>query len=280
MANYDQRITINNAFGQLGGGVDALATILTSTGFTALPTLTTASVEDYVPLVLADDSLGLAEIIWVTGHAAGSQSVTVVRGREGTAGRTWGAGTLWRCAPTIRDGLPVLTRAQLPADANLGARVMLSDEARVVERVAAGWKATELIFGHAGRTAGFQASPADPVVITAAQDLTGGMALSNNGLVVPIAGRYLLTMCALATGPSGYRWIATLRRNGLSWAASPTVRTWKGSSADFVDVHSAVRPLDAGDRITLYVSGDASTGSTWGTDGYNGSWIEAQYVGP
>lgn len=140
MANYDQRIPVNNAFGQLAGGVDSLGTTLNSPAFATLPTLTTTTVEDYIPLVLADDSLGLHEIVWVTAHAASSQAVTVARGREGSTARQWATGTTWRCAPTARDVIGVVaTRSQLPTDAHLGARVLIADEARVVYRTSGGW---------------------------------------------------------------------------------------------------------------------------------------------
>lgn len=138
MANYDQRVPLDYRYGQLSGGVDSLATALTSPEFATLPS--DLSSTRYVPIVLADDSLKLFEIVWITGHASSSQSVTVVRGREGSTARAWGAGTIWRMAPTARDLIvPVANRAALPSDAHLGMRALVLDEGVVVVKAATGW---------------------------------------------------------------------------------------------------------------------------------------------
>jgi len=137
MANYDQRSPLDFRFGQLSGGVTSLDTTLTSTSFATLPS--DLSVTKYMPLTLADDSTGVFETVWITGHAAASSAVTVIRAREGTTARAWAQGAAWRCAPTVRDALSTLTRATLPSDAHLGMRVILSDEGQVVEKGPSGW---------------------------------------------------------------------------------------------------------------------------------------------
>lgn len=138
MANYDIRDPLDYRFGQLSAGVQALDTTLTSPAFASLPS--TPSTTRYIPITLADDSLSLFETVWVTGHAAGSQAVTVVRGREGSASRAWGTGTTWRVAPTIRDVIPVYaTRANLPGDAHIGSKALIVAESLCLERYAGGW---------------------------------------------------------------------------------------------------------------------------------------------
>jgi len=137
MANYDQRSPLDFRFGQLSGGVTSLDTTLTSASFATLPS--DLSVTKYMPLTLADDSTGVFETVWITGHASGSSAVTVIRAREGTTARAWAQGAAWRCAPTVRDGLSTLTRAALPSDAHLGMRAILTDEGQVVEKGPSGW---------------------------------------------------------------------------------------------------------------------------------------------
>lgn len=137
MANYDQRAPQDYKFGQLTASVTSLDTTLTSAAFTSLPS--DLSTTKFVPITLADDSLGVYETVWATAHSAGSTAVTVIRAREGTTARAWATGAVWRCAPTVRDTLPTLTRATLPSDAHIGMRAMLSDEGQVVEKVSGGW---------------------------------------------------------------------------------------------------------------------------------------------
>lgn len=132
-------------------------------------------------------------------------------------------------------------------------------------------------FGHAGRTAGFQNASTGAEVGVEAQVLSGGMTAAGNALVVPTAGLYLLTMKAYATGGSGIRWSAAFRLNGDAWPPSPSVVTWKGDSGDYSANALGIRALAAGDRLSIAVSVPGY--STWGTDGYNGSWFEVLYVG-
>ncbi len=272
MANYDQRLLLDNRFGQISGAVVANATVLTSDDFASLPS--DLSLTRYLPLVLADDSAKVYEIVWATGHVEGSKNLTVIRGREGSAARQWGAGTAWRHAQTARDGIStVAARTALPGDAHLGMRCMVRDEVRIVEKVPSGWRATDAIFGHMGRTAGIQ-SNTGVTVMTAAQKLQGGMAVSNGGLQVPIAGSYLVTIRAYATGSTG-RYTAALRVNGAAPAQGPAVQASKPDANDYSTMASSAVDLAAGDVLTL-----AQTYATAGTTGYDGAYIEAQYIGP
>jgi hypothetical protein len=136
MAN-EYRDILDYFFGQLSAAASISDTTISCTDFAGLGTA--YSTTRVLPLVLHDPALKVKEVVWVTAHTASATSVTVVRAKEGTTARAWGAGTQVLCAPTVRDGLPVVTRATLPSDANWGARFSLSDEGVVVERAGASW---------------------------------------------------------------------------------------------------------------------------------------------
>ncbi|MGW5720771.1 hypothetical protein ACWEVP_31680 [Amycolatopsis sp. NPDC003865] len=121
-----------------------------SNDFTALPSGLSTTM--YLPITLQDPANKLYEIVWVTAHAAGSNTITVVRGKEGTAARAWPASTLWTCAPTLRDGvLSVANAAALPTDAHIGLRVCQQDTQQMLEWTTGGW-ALELGKGILGVT--------------------------------------------------------------------------------------------------------------------------------
>ncbi|GJF04965.1 hypothetical protein [Pseudonocardia sp. D17] len=285
MANYDIRCPIDDKFGQLSAGVTSLDTTLTSPDFASLPS--DLSVTKYVPMTIVDDSARLYETVWITGHAAGSSAVTVVRGREGTTARAWATASVWKCAPTVRDVISTWTRATLPGDAHLGMRAQLQDESgRIVEKTAAGWRTSEAPFAHAGITTGFVGVPANglycPLTL---QDSAGGMTFNagSSSLTVPIAGRYRLTCKAYATGSTVYQFFGDVTINDAAVPPAtsgfgPNVSFWKQDSADYFAVGSCERRLNAGDVLRLYVRGGGGAASTYGSTGYNGSWLEALYV--
>lgn len=288
MANYDIRTVLDYRFGQLSGGVDSLATTLTSPDFATLPSDLTAV--KYLPIVLADDSLKVFEIVWITGHAASSTSVTVVRAREGATARAWGAGALWRCAPTRRDvQQDYATRAALPADAHLGMRAFIVSENGAVQKTALGWRSLDPPFGHVGASAGFQsiadATNGKYVVFSAAQDLSGGMTFSDSddALVVPITGRYAITARGYATGGTAYYYGAEAIINSVALPPPAAARAgaevgyWKEDSNDYMGPGTVTRRLNAGDKVRLW---NSSPNSTYGTTGYDGAWLELLYVGP
>jgi hypothetical protein len=94
-------------------------TTLSADAFQSLPS--TYSTSAYLPLVLHDPSTGAHEKVWVTNHAAGSVTVTVARGREGTNAQPWNANTQIIDAATVRDLVADWTSA-LPTDAHTGQR--------------------------------------------------------------------------------------------------------------------------------------------------------------
>jgi hypothetical protein len=134
---YEQRSSRDYFFGTLLNPAATSDTSVSSTAFTTLGTGYTTT--QYLPVVLHDPSRGVYEMVWITGHTAASQSVTVLRGREGSSAQAWPGGTQLVVAPSIRDGLPALTRATLPIDPHLGMRALVADESVVVERTVAGW---------------------------------------------------------------------------------------------------------------------------------------------
>ncbi|QWF78698.1 gp53-like domain-containing protein [Amycolatopsis sp. CA-230715] len=139
--SYEYRSTVDYFFGTLLNAAAISDTELSAAAFTALDSdYSSGTPGKYLPLELHDPSQGIFEVVWVVGHAAGSQTVTVVRGREGTPPRAWNAGTQMVCAPTAgRDALAVLASTALPADAHIGHRVARTNKADVVERGAGVW---------------------------------------------------------------------------------------------------------------------------------------------
>jgi hypothetical protein len=136
---YEIRRPRDYFFGQLSAEAMISDVTLTSPSFAALPTDYSTSI--YMPLVLSNDTLGVREVVWVTGHAAASNNVTVVRGREGTTAVAWGNSSAFRCTPTTRDTIGYYARSTLPTDAHYGMRALVADEgSRIVEFGAVGWK--------------------------------------------------------------------------------------------------------------------------------------------
>lgn len=285
MANYDQRMALDYKFGQLTAGITSLDTTLTSPDFASLPATLSSTL--YVPITLADDAARLFETVWVTGHSAGSSAVTVVRGREGTTARAWATGSAWRCAPTVRDTIATYTRATLPGDPHLGMRAFLTDEARTVEKIAAGWRAVEPIFGHLGCVDGFQTVAGGNgafMLFSAAQELLGGMTFdnANDALVVPIAGLYEIHVkCYVSGGTNfGASGDATINSTALppgSTGAGALTAFYKFDTADYIAHGYSRRRLAALDKVRLW---QGAPSSTWGTTGYNGAFLEVTYVGP
>jgi hypothetical protein len=115
---------------------------ITSDSFVSLPT--TYSTTSYLPLILHEPATARHEVVWVVAHIAGSRSLTVVRGREGTSAQDWSAGTQVACGPTgARDGLGVYPSTGLPTDPHVGERVVLSDKSQAVEYTPySGWQAS------------------------------------------------------------------------------------------------------------------------------------------
>lgn len=128
---YELRYTQDYFAGKLTSAAAISDTTLTSTEvFPALPS--DFSTTKYMPLVLHNPATGISEKVWVTAHTASSSSVTVVRGREGTTAQAWPNGTQVVCAPTVRDGLPIYSTANVPTDLHAGTRFLHSDSNQIL----------------------------------------------------------------------------------------------------------------------------------------------------
>ena len=169
-------------------------TTIKSNAFTGLPT--TYSTSRYLPLVLHNPTAGLYELVWVTGHASSSTSVTVVRGREGSTAQAWTAETRVLCAPSSRDVVGVSTLAGLPADAHLGARYAVSDKSYVAEKTnSGGWGPTVgvALGDHVGPRGSGANAPGDAALVVRAGYATG--AVDGSGQLAVTFRQPFLTAC-------------------------------------------------------------------------------------
>lgn len=129
-----------------------------------------------------------------------------------------------------------------------------------------------IVFGHAGKTAGFQSMSGGQVATVALQDSAGGVTLTDNGLIIPVTGRYQVNARFYYSGPGGGTVRGDLYVNGASRVQG---RTYKEALEDATVALSQIMLLAAGDKVQLWSN---YGNSTWGTDGYNGTYIEALRV--
>lgn len=128
------REPLDYTYGTLSVAAAIGDTTLTSTAFTSLPNSTYSTVV-VLPIVLHNPATGVREMVWVTAHTGSANTVTVIRGKEGTSAAAWPSGTQWIVAPTIaRDGLGAYSSAALAAmtDAHVGQRALQGDTGMVV----------------------------------------------------------------------------------------------------------------------------------------------------
>jgi hypothetical protein len=131
---YEYRDPADYKFGTLSLAAAISDTTLNSANFASLVG-GLLSTTRYVPMVLHDPTIPAYEVVWITAHTAAATSVTVVRGKEGTAARAWPSQTQWLIAPTIRDALAaVANAAALPSEPHTGMRALQLDTGAVVER--------------------------------------------------------------------------------------------------------------------------------------------------
>lgn len=141
-------------------------------------------------------------------------------------------------------------------------------------------------FGHAGMTGAFQnvSSPDwTTLKIDAAQELVGGVTFdaAAKALVVPASGRYQIVARYYATGTGGGNGVfgrVMYNRNGtVAEVEGSYASFWKGNGNDFINVSTLTRNFQTGDKIFMQM---VYASSSWGTTGYNGSWLELLYIGP
>lgn len=137
--------------------------------------------------------------------------------------------------------------------------------------------------GHMGRTAGFQGITADArVAMDSAQVLRGGMAFDdvNDSLVVPLDGFYFVSIHLYASGVAGVEYKGRVSKNGGASFIGPKVAFWKETGNDYYQSASSLVLLSAGDKLSLNVSASVSGSNVFGSTGYDGCFIEAEYRGP
>lgn len=141
-------------------------------------------------------------------------------------------------------------------------------------------------FGHLGATAGFQSVSTTGVIVTmpnTAQQTAGGVSVSSNGLVAPIAGRYRITHRVYATGLSNFQAFGDITVNSTSTSppqSGAAVAFYKYDDLDYSAVGSVEKTLNAGDIVRAYRKDSVSGASTYGNTGYDGEWIEISWISP
>lgn len=140
-------------------------------------------------------------------------------------------------------------------------------------------------FVHAGMTGAFQVLTGNVVrdiLIAQAQVLRGGMVFNPSGanshqVIVPDAGMYRLTAQFYWTGGANGAWFGGYLHVDDPVSALLFASGWKGNENDVTSFVSAVRYLEAGSVITIKAQTRGSGNmSTWGTDGYNGTFLEVE----
>lgn len=137
-------------------------------------------------------------------------------------------------------------------------------------------------FGHMGRTNAFQnlaGAGAATVIMDAAQILFGGMTFSNadDALVVPKAGWYRVYIKAFFTGAANETNVAGIKVNGTAVNGphqASSLQVNKQGGGDVFPHSSGMVQFAAGDKVALY---HTSNVSTWGTNGYDGAWLELEF---
>lgn len=151
-------------------------------------------------------------------------------------------------------------------------------------KIAQDFEAVAQPFGHMGKTDGFQdINPAAVVTMAAAQILRGGITFDNatDSLVIPKDGLYRVAVKGYYSGgtvPSRAEMLARKVTGTVSLYGS-RVSVSKPDSSDYYDYSEGVHELNAGDKIQIYASGSSTAGSAWGTDGYNGVYLEVEWKG-
>jgi hypothetical protein len=137
---FEYRSAVDYVGGSLLVAATAADTSMRSAAFTTLPS-DYAPVGKYLPIALFNDAINRYEIVWVTGHSSSSDTVTVVRGKQGTTPLAWPSSTQFFVGPTARDAIGASLSTGLPTDPYIGERYALTDKGRVVERTkTAGWQ--------------------------------------------------------------------------------------------------------------------------------------------
>lgn len=243
---YEIRRPRDYFFGQLSADATISDVTLTSPTFASLPTDYSTTV--YLPLTLSNDTLAVREVVWVTGHTAASNNVTVVRGREGTSALAWGTSSSFRCTPTTRDTVGYYSRAGLPGtdDAHYGMRALVSDEgSRLVEYSGSGWRGTARLLSTATRgsdTVGSTETMLETITRTFAKNVT--YELRWHGLY------------SLAALPPAFPTLRMRYQSGGTVTPGIGTPIWDNA----IDGSTANRPLSISAQFTVPTTGTYSVG--------------------
>lgn len=136
---YDTRVSLDEFFTTLANQLatsDVAMTVQPGdvAQLDSLDTLGGLSTTRYLPLVLLNATTRAYEVVYATGHATGSTSLTIARGKEGTLNTAWPAGTLVLSGPLARDVLFAALATNMPSEPFVGMRVKRHDTGDVVER--------------------------------------------------------------------------------------------------------------------------------------------------
>lgn len=137
--------------------------------------------------------------------------------------------------------------------------------------------------GHMGKTGGFQggnSAPGTTITMTQAQVLKGGMTFddASDALVVPKDGLYRVTVQGMFSGAASGSNIAIAQFKRGAAAAADIGSPAAGPKPDSADVRytaTSMVPLLAGDKVSLL---QKTAVSSWGTNGYDGSYLELAYI--
>lgn len=140
-------------------------------------------------------------------------------------------------------------------------------------------------FGHMGRTgANFGLTTTGQTVpMDAAQELRGGVTFdnANDALTVPRAGIYALRFKLYTTGAStGTKHTMSVHKVSTGAVSGAGLQCQKVDSGDWFTYGAVSLPLLANDKLFLSAAVSSGTSNTWGTDGYNGTFLEVEYLRP
>ena len=136
-----------------------------------------------------------------------------------------------------------------------------------------------LILGHMGKTDGNQViSGTTAVAFNGAQVLRGGVTFSDaqESLLIPNTGLYRVTVGARFGGSGTGMCIAEVWKNANVNTGLQT-RGYKDAAGEPFPSVSGTIQLTAGDNLFVVVYGPAQY--VYGANGYNGTFLEVEYVG-
>lgn len=109
-----------------------------------------------------------------------------------------------------------------------------------------------------------------------AQMLRGGMTTDNGKLVVPESGHYRLSAFFYWTAGVANNWFTGyIAQEGVGHILGGA-GSYQGSNSDITSFTSGVRYLEAGSKILLQAQGTGANPHTFGSNGYDGTFLEVE----